>query len=143
MTSEECITIIKDRLLNLINSGQLKATFRPSDSTFSFYYNDIDIGERPLLTLRLANHNPQYQHYIHPELTPPSEGYNMNISIEFYKPKLKRNGRIKRNRINPNVTVPEDIHGVVPFVVNSYEYIPEKLDEEDIDKIYENICMDL
>ena len=139
MKSEECINTIKDRLLALINSGQLKAKYRASESTFSFYFNDIDLGERPLLTLRLADHNPTYQNYVNRNLTPPSEGYNVNMSIEFFKPKFKPNGRIKRNRLNADVNVPQDVHGVVPFFVNSYEYIPEKLEEADIEKIYDAI----
>ena len=42
MKSEKCITTIKDRSHALINSGQLKAKYRASESTFSFYFNDID-----------------------------------------------------------------------------------------------------
>ena len=47
-----------------IDNGQLKATYKPSDSTISFYVNDIDIEKRPLLTLRLSDHNPTYQNYV-------------------------------------------------------------------------------
>ena len=139
MKSEECINTIKDRLLTLINSGQLKAKYRASKSTFSFYFNDIDLEEKPLLTLRLADHNPTYQNYVNHNLTPPSVGYNVNMSIEFFKPKFRPNGRIKRNRINADVNVPQDVHGVVPFLVNSYDYTLEKLEKEDIEKIYDAI----
>ena len=43
MKSEECIEIIKNRLMTLINSGKMKATYRSSDRTISFYVNDIDV----------------------------------------------------------------------------------------------------
>ena len=139
MTSEQCIDIIKDRLTALVNSGQLKAKIKPSKSSISFYVTDIDVGERPLLTLRLSNHNPAYQNYIRSDLTPPSEGYDTNISIEFYKPKYKASGRIARNRLRTKVEVPQDVKGVVPFFVNSYEYEPSILVAADIDQIYNAI----
>lgn len=139
MTSEQCIDIIKNRLTALVNSGQLKAKIKPSKSSISFYVTDIDMGERPLLTLRLSNHNPAYQNYIRSDLTPPSEGYNTNVSIEFYKPKYKASGRIARNRVRTKVEVPKDVKGVVPFFVNSYEYEPSILVAADIDQIYNAI----
>lgn len=139
MTSEQCIDIIKNRLTALVNSGQLKAKIKPSKSSISFYVTDIDMVERPLLTLRLSNHNPAYQNYIRSDLTPPSEGYNTNVSIEFYKPKYKASGRIARNRVRTKVEVPQDVKGVVPFFVNSYEYEPSILVAADIDQIYNAI----
>lgn len=139
MTSEQCIDIIKNRLIALVNSGQLKAKIKPSKSSISFYVTDIYVGERPLLTLRLSNHNPAYQNYIRSDLTPPSEGYDTNISIEFYKPKYKASGRIARNRVRTKVEVPQDVKGVVPFFVNSYEYEPSILVAADIDQIYNAI----
>lgn len=139
MTSEQCIDIIKNRLTALVNSGQLKAKIKPSKSSISFYVTDIDMVERPLLTLRLSNHNPAYQNYIRSDLTPPSEGYNTNVSIEFYKPKYKASGRIARNRVRTKVEVPQDVKGVVPFFVNSYEYEPSLLVAADIDQIYNAI----
>ena len=138
MTSEQCINIIKNRLIALVDSGQLKATYKPSNSTISFYVNDIDVGERPLLTLRLSDHNPEYWSYVQQGLTPPYEGDGVNVSIEFYRPK-KVNGRKLRNRVDTRVKVPPMVNGVVPFVVNSYDYTPEKLEETDIDLIYDAI----
>lgn len=138
MTSEQCINIIKNRLIALVDSGQLKATYKPSNSTISFYVNDIDVGERPLLTLRLSDHNPKYWSYVQQGLTPPYEGDGVNVSIEFYRPK-KVNGRKQRNRVDTRVKVPPMVNGVVPFVVNSYDYTPEKLGETDIDLIYDAI----
>ena len=138
MTSEQCINIIKNRLIALVDSGQLKVTYKPSNSTISFYANDIDVGERPLLTLRLSDHNPEYWSYVQQGLTPPYEGDGVNVSIEFYRPK-KVNGRKQRNRVDTRVKVPPMVNGVVPFVVNSYDYTPEKLEETDIDLIYDAI----
>ena len=139
MTSEKCIEIIKDRLIALVDSGKLNATYRPSDSTISFYVKDISIGKRPLLTLRLSDHRPNYQNYIGQQNTPPSSGYNTNISIEFYKPKYKASGKTYRDRIDANVSVPNGIRGVIPFVVKSFKYKPELLAESDIDQIYQAI----
>lgn len=73
-------------------------------------------------------------------MTPPSEGYNTNVSIEFYKPKYRAtDGRRVRNRVNVSVKVPQDVKGVVPFFVNSYEYEPSILVAADIDQIYNAI----
>ena len=93
MTSEECIDIIKNRLIALVYSGQIKATYNQSNSTISFYVNDISVGKRPLLTLRISNHRPTYQNYIHTDLTPPSPEENTNVSIEFYKPQYNKKGK--------------------------------------------------
>lgn len=139
MTSEQCIDIIKDRLIALVDSGQLKATYKPSVSTISFYVNDIDVGERPLLTLRLSDHRPDYQNYIQPNLTPPSSKDDTNVSIEFYTPKYDSKGKKMKDIVNKGVKVPLNVNGVLPFVVCSYKYAPNILDSADVDTIYQAI----
>ena len=83
--------------------------------------------------------NPTYQNYVGSKLTPPSGGYDVNISIEFYKPKIKPNTRKHRNRVNTIVNVPQGVNGVVPFIVNSYSYTPKLLEESDVEEIYNAI----
>ena len=139
MTSEECVDIIKNGLIDLIDGGQLKATYNQSNSTISFYVNDISIDKRPLLTLRVSDHRPAYQNYIHTDLTPPSPEENTNVSIEFYKPKYREDGRLIKNKIKPKVNVPQDINGVIPFIVNSYSYTPRLLEKSDVEEIYNAI----
>ena len=136
MTSEECIKIIVDRLISLVDSGQLNATYNQSEDTISFYVNDISIGERPLLTLRVSDHRPTYQKYIRPDVPPPSSGIDTNVSIEFYKPKFDEDGNVYRNRVRNGVSIQHSESVVVPFVINSYSYTPKLLELADVDTIY-------
>ena len=139
MTSEKCIKIIVDRLTSLVDSGQLNATYNQSENTISFYVNDISIGERPLLTLRVSDHRPTYQKYIRPDVPPPSSGIDTNVSIEFYKPKYNKNDKVIDNKVNYKVSVRYCENDIVPFVINSYNYKPELLNETDVDDIYKAI----
>ena len=127
MTSERCIEIIRDRLIALVDSGKLNATYRPSNSTISFYVKDISVGERPLLTLRLSNHRPTYQNYVNQHLVPPSSEDNTNVSVEFYKPLYSKDGKKIKDKVNHRVKVPQTINVVIPFVVKSFKYKPELL----------------
>ena len=139
MTSEECIDILKNRLIALVNSGQLKATYNQSNSTISFYVNDISVEKRPLLTLRVSDHRPTYQNYIHTDLTPPSPEENTNVSIEFYKPKYNKKGKKIKDKVNSGVQVPQNVDDILPFVINSYKYTPELLEKADVEEIYNAI----
>lgn len=129
MTSADCITIIRDKLIRLIDSGEINGTYNQSKSSISFYVNDINVVERPLLTLRLSNHRPTYSKYIHSAITPPSEENFTNLSIEFYKPISDAIGRTKKNKVRPNINVPELMKDIVlPFTINSFSYKPSLLD---------------
>lgn len=103
MTSEDCIEIIKNRLMVLVDSG--KITARYDEDVVSFYVRDIEMGERPLLTLRLSDRRPNYQKYIRSDALPPSGNENTNVSIEFYKPKYNDDGTRKPNKVKPRVTI--------------------------------------
>ena len=100
VTSEYTIDYIKNKLLGLINSGKLKATCNPSKSTVSFYVNDIETVNRPLLTLtlRLSDHHPTLQDYIDNGPSTPSEENNTNVSLEFYKPMFNEVGKASKIR---------------------------------------------
>ena len=123
----------------MVNSGQLKATYEQEDETISFYVNNISIGKRPLLKLRVSDHRPIYQKYIRPDLIPPSSGMGVNISIEFYKPKYKENGKKVKDKVNTGVSIKHSESEVIPFVICSYKYKPELLNEADVDDIYKAI----
>lgn len=106
VTSEYAIDYIKDKLLGLINSGNLKATCNPSKSTVSFYVNDIETINRPLLTLtlRLSDHHPTLQDYIDNGPSTPSEESNTNVSIEFYKPMFNKDGKRIKNKVDFSIS---------------------------------------
>ena len=140
MTSADCIAIIRDGLIRIIDSCEINGTYNQSKSSISFYVNDINVSERPLLTLRLSNHRPTYSKYIHSSLTPPSNENFTNLSIEFYKPIADTTGRTKKNRVRPNINTPEAMKDVVlPFTINSFSYKPSLLDLNDVKAIYASI----
>ena len=138
--SEYAIDYIKNKLLGLIHSGKLKATCNPSKSTVSFYVNDIETINRPLLTLtlRLSDHHPTLQHYVDSTTNLPSTESNTNISIEFYKPLYNKHRKKKRNKFNANVRTKDDTV-VLPFTVTYFEYKPGLLDNADVETIYKSI----
>ena len=121
----------------LVDSG--KITARYDEDVVSFYVRDIEMGERPLLTLRLSDHRPNYQKYIRSDALPPSGNENTNVSIEFYKPKYNDDGTRNPNKVKPRVTIKPEIEGVVPFIIYSYSYTHELLNNADVDKIYNSI----
>lgn len=136
VSSEDAITYIKDKLILLVNSGRLVATYNQSRTTISFYVNDIETAKRPLVTLslRLSDHNPKLQHNIEGNVIPSPES-NTNISIEFYQPMYDSSGKRKRNRFDTRVKTNDD-EIILPFEVTNYDYAPELLDYSDLDLIY-------
>lgn len=130
------INIIESRLTNLIRQGQLNAKFKKSNKSISFYLRDIDDGIQPLLTLRLSNHRPDFQGYIKKEFVLPNN--TNNVSIEFYKPRRKDDGRLAKNRIK-NVIDAETFKNLTPFAITSCSYRPKDLEWTDFEKIYQAI----
>ena len=141
ISSIQGITYIKNKLIQLVNSGKLNATYNQSKTTISFYVNDIKTSKRPLvtLTLRVSNHNPKFQHYIENDNIPSPES-NTNISIEFYQPLYDKNGKRIKNRIDTNVKTGDD-EIVLPFEVTSFDYPVRLLNTPDLDVIYNSILV--
>lgn len=139
MDSRQAIERIKNNLIELIKNGKLNATTEQNDNSISFYVYKTPTETIPLLTLRISDHRPTFQKYIKPRIQPPSEEENTNISVEFYKIKRKEDGSIIRNRINNGVNIPHGVDVIKPFTISSFSYMPKKLNEDDIDIIYQSI----
>ena len=139
MTSIECITYIRNKLISLIQSGQLKANWRQSKTTLSFYMNDIEGGEE-MKTLRLSDHRPILKRYVNIKLTPPSDKPNTNISVEFYQKNRNKKGKVRPNKMKKTIRVPKSMRNKVkPFEVKSYSYKPKQLNNEEVERIYSAI----
>lgn len=139
VNSENAITYIKNNLLQLISDGKLIADTEQSVDTISFYVYKTPTERVPLLTLRTSDHRPTFQKYINSKFPYPSEEENTNLSIEFYKQKTDENGKKVRNRVNHSVTIPKGVEAPSPFIISSFSYKPELLDENDVETIYQSV----
>lgn len=57
ITSTQAVNLISTNIIDLIKNGKLNATYKQSNTTISFYVNDINVGVRKL-TLRVSDHHP-------------------------------------------------------------------------------------
>ena len=139
ITSTYAINYIKNGIVSLIDNGKIKATYHQSQSTISFYVNDIVTPNRPLLTLtlRLSDHHTNLKKYISNNV--PSSEDNTNLSIEFYQPLYDQNGKLVRNRVVTNVKTKDD-EIILPFSVTYYEYNPQILETKDVEPILRLYC---
>ena len=136
INGDDIINELSSRLIDDINNGVINAVYHKSDTTMSFYVNDINKGVEPYLTLRIADHKPSAETYFNDNIkTLPH--LTTNISIEF--PKL-RYERTKKNKTNMNVMVDQNNTTILPFDIISYSYNYTKINNiNDIEKIYINL----
>ena len=130
---DKALEYLKNKLINLINKGEINATYDQSDNTISFYISDIVANSRPLLSLRLSNHHENFNNRERQRGELPQG--DDNISIEFYKPSDEKKNRV-RTHVNHFYTV--DKPQVIPFSVTSIEYIPQKMYPQDVLLIYQS-----
>ena len=122
---DKAIEYLKNKLINLIDQGIIKATYEESNGTISFYISDIVATNRPPLTLRLSNHHENFNNRKKSKSGLPQG--DDNLSIELYKPQKGYKNRVF-NKVSLFYFVkpkPE----VIPFSVTTIEYRPWLINE--------------
>lgn len=131
------ILTIKNNLKALIDNGTINAKYNESDTSVSFYINDIDNGVTSILTLRLSDHDPSLGDYVSNSDARFMPWDTENISVEFYVPMINPDGKKQRNRPNTLTIIPHKLRDTArPFKVKIYEYKPLLLDQSDVPVIY-------
>ena len=136
--AHNALLVYKNNLKSLIDGGSINATYEESDTTISFYINDIDNGTKQILTLRLSDHDPNLDNYISNGNAVHMPWDTKNLSVELYVPQLLPNGSVRRNRASTKVRIPFKLRKIArPFKVKIFEYQPMLLDQSDVPAIYD------
>ena len=132
---DKAIEYLKNKLINLIDQGIIKATYEESENTISFYITDITTTNRPPLTLRLSNHHENFNNRKKSKSGLPQG--DDNLSIELYKPQKGYRNRVK-SRVDMVYYAPPKPE-VIPFSVTTIEYRPWLMYGNDVNLIYQSI----
>ena len=132
---DKAIEYLKNKLINLIDQGIIKATYEESNGTISFYISDIVATNRPPLTLRLSNHHENFNNRKKSKSGLPQG--DDNLSIELYKPNPNYENKVKKNVSLLYHTSPKP--EVIPFSVTTIEYRPWLMCGNDVNLIYQSI----
>ena len=95
---DKALEYLKNKMINLINKGEINATYDQSSTSISFYISDIIATNRPLLSLRLSNHHENFINRAKQRGELPQG--DSNISIELYKPLKGKKNKVRNSVIN-------------------------------------------